>query len=413
MQRYSQIVLYLFLISIISGWLGLSMVKAQNEMNNLECLETFETFAYGNYSQNPRVIEPSSNSSWHRVASLPPQINRDFPIFNQVSTTRMIENREEIWITGSGVGFAVYNLNQQEWDLIPRTVYSTDYVVGQLFVANNGDIWGQNIPIAQQDDPEFEEIPLLSQLNETANRFEIPVDTMQASVLPQQVYNFPQSNGSTIPHIIVDNSGIFWIIVSNDGIYQFNPVTETYEKQASLDFSVSQATSSADDSLYLWSSNTQIPQSATLRERLTLPSNSVWNYSLDSRSLELIDLPDRDWPMFDGMLVNQSGQLWLGAIGFRDLDYTWYLVHPNTDEYLDNAGNYRWGPPRLLTESSDGRLWYVRYTDSSGDGTAWYNPQSGDGCLIMNLATNIVEDSNQQLWMVANGNLYRYSLNLE
>lgn len=380
-------------------------------MDNLECLETFETFAYGNYSQNPRVIEPSPNSSWHRVASLPPQINQDFPIFNQVSATRVINNQEEVWITGNGVGFAVYNINRQEWDLIPRTVYSTDYVVSQLFVANNGDIWGQNIPIPQQEDPEYGEIPLLSRFNETANRFEIPVVTVQASVLPQRGYFFPQSTYSNIPQVVIDNSGIFWIIVSNDGIYQFDPVTETYEKQASLDFSVSQATLSADDSLYLWSSSTQIPQSATFRERLTLPPNSVWHYSLESRSFTLIDLPDRDWPIFNGMLVNQSGQLWLGAIGFRDLDYTWHLIHPNTDEYLDNAGNYRWGPPRLLTESSDGRLWYVRYTDGGGDGTAWYDPQTGEGCLIMHHAANIVEDSNQQLWMVANGNLYRYSLN--
>lgn len=408
MQRYNQIVVYLFLISVISGWFGLSTVKAQDEMDNLECLETFETFAYGSYSQNPRVIEPSANSSWHRVVSLPSLINQDFPIFNQVSVTRRVDGYEEVWITGNGVDFAVYDLHRQEWVLISHNVFSTDYVVGKLFVGNDGAIWGQNIPIAQQGNREAQDIPLLSRFNEITDRFEVPENTIRGSVHPQRVDQFLQS---TLPDVIADNNGIFWIIISNDGIYQFNPVTETYEKQVNLEFSVNQVAVSEDGDFYFLSLNTPIQQSATFRERLTLPPNSIWHYSLESRSFTLIDLPDSDWPKFNGMLVNHSGQLWLGAIGFRDLDYTWYLVHPNTDEYLDNAGNYRWGPPRLLTESSDGRLWYVRYTDGSGDGTAWYNPQSGDGCLIMNLATNIVEDSNQQLWMVANGNLYRYSLN--
>ncbi|HEX2909091.1 MAG TPA: hypothetical protein VHO69_19615 [Phototrophicaceae bacterium] len=411
MQRYSQIALYLFLISIISGWLDSSQIKAQNEVGNRECLETFETFAYASYPQNPRVIEPSSHSSWYKVASLPSQINQDFPIFNQVRVTRMTDDSEEVWITGNGVGFAVYDVNHQEWKLIPRTVFSTDYVVGQLFVANDGAIWGQNIPTGQHVNPEFQEIPLLSRFNETTTRFEIPADTMHGSVLPQRASSIPQFAGSTIPHILVDNDGLFWLIVSNDGIYKFDPVLETYERQSGLDFSVSQAALSTDGSLYLWSPNTQIPPSASFRERLTLPSDSIWHFSLEARSFALIDLPDRDWPIFNGMLVAQSGQLWLGAIGFRDLDHTWHLIHPNIDEYLDNAGNYKWGPPRLITESSDGRLWYVRDTDGAGEGTAWYDPQLGEGCLIMHHAANIVEDANQQLWMVANGHLYRHSLN--
>jgi hypothetical protein len=57
-----------------------------------------------------------------------------------------------------------------------------------------------------------------------------------------------------------------------------------------------------------------------------------------------------------------------------------------------------------------GRKAYL-YTDGSGDGTAWYDPQSGEGCLIMNHAANIVEDAQNQLWMVTNGYLYRHSLN--
>lgn len=412
MQPYSQIVLYVILISIISGELGISSIMAENEISNRECLESFETFAYTDYqvTENRKITYPLSHSLWQRVVSLPPQIDQDFPIFNQVSVTRVIDDNEEVWIIGNGVGFAVYDVNQQEWDLISRTVFSTDYVVGKLFIANDGTVWGQNIPIAQQGNPEFQEIPLLSRFNEATNRFEIPEDMIRSFVLPQRGYYFPQSATSTIPHIHIDNTGIFWIIVSNDGIYQFDPVIETYEKQASLNFSVGQAALSTDGSLYLWTPNSQIQPSTTFRERLTLSEDSIWHFSSESRNLVLVDLPDEDWPVFHGLLVNQSGQLWLGSIGYRDLDDTWHLIHPYTEDFLNNAGNYRWGSPILVTESSDGRLWYVRYTDGGGDGTAWYDPQSGDGCLIVDQATNIVEDANQQLWMIANGNLYRHLL---
>jgi hypothetical protein len=45
-----------------------------------------------------------------------------------------------------------------------------------------------------------------------------------------------------------------------------------------------------------------------------------------------------------------------------------------------------------------------------GEGTAWYDPEAGKGCLFTNLASYIVEDANKQLWMVADGKLYRYPL---
>ena len=40
-------------------------------------------------------------------------------------------------------------------------------------------------------------------------------------------------------------------------------------------------------------------------------------------------------------------------------------------------------------ESSNGLLWYVEYHDMErlGEGTAWYDPEAGKGCLFTNLAS--------------------------
>jgi hypothetical protein len=88
------------------------------------------------------------------------------------------------------------------------------------------------------------------------------------------------------------------------------------------------------------------------------------------------------------------------------LDGSWHLIHPYPEQAFDHAGDYLWVPPSLLMESSDGKLWYNRYMDGQGDGTAWYDPKTGEGCLFADYPSTLIEDSKQQLWMAAGGKLY-------
>jgi hypothetical protein len=46
-------------------------------------------------------------------------------------------------------------------------------------------------------------------------------------------------------------------------------------------------------------------------------------------------------------------------------------------------------------------------------GTAWYNPETGEGCMFTSFSARITEDDQQQLWMFAGGKLYRLPLATE
>jgi hypothetical protein len=112
------------------------------------------------------------------------------------------------------------------------------------------------------------------------------------------------------------------------------------------------------------------------------------------------------------MLVDHKGRLWLGAMGYLDTNGRWRLIHPHPRENFKHLGEAFWTPPTLILESSNGLLWYTDAKDMSGigDGTAWYDPETRKGCLFTNLGSYMVEDAERQLWMSADGNLYRYPL---
>jgi hypothetical protein len=103
----------------------------------------------------------------------------------------------------------------------------------------------------------------------------------------------------------------------------------------------------------------------------------------------------------------------LGATGYRETDGQWVLIHEEAAAFLervDGGGySYVWGPAILIKQSSDGRLWYTRYQDTSGwvDGTAWFDPDTQTGCQFTNRFGSVVEDNEARIWFVADGILYR------
>jgi ligand-binding sensor domain-containing protein len=67
--------------------------------------------------------------------------------------------------------------------------------------------------------------------------------------------------------------------------------------------------------------------------------------------------------------------------------------------------DYRWKSPTILMESSDNRLWF-----ESENGLVWLDPSEGKWCWFTTVQSNIVEDEEHNLWMIANEKLYKYPL---
>lgn len=178
--------------------------------------------------------------------------------------------------------------------------------------------------------------------------------------------------------------------------YRYNPATETSERRVELsEYPVVFVALAPDGSIYF--SN---PIGVS---RGVVVEGMILQFIPETDEVTVVDFPDEPWPIFREMLFDRSGRLWLGSTGYRDLDGNWHLMIPNPEEAFEHAGEYWWVRPFLLTESSDGRLWYIRHVDGQGDGTAWYDPEIGEGCMFTDYPSNIVEDSNHQLWIIGGG----------
>lgn len=368
-----------------------------------ECIQSFHGYAYRaphNIIREKVLPLPP----WQIEATLPPQRFDDHYVgLIQVALTRLTDGHQEIWITEyvhDDPAMAIYTPTDQTWEVISPYIGETGLYVRLLFVTDDGTVWGRTDWNPGQEYAYLETVPVLSRFSENTRRFELAEGVLEIPLVQERDY-FNSTK------IVLDDHNIFWIFAENDGIYRYDPVTQTTERQVDLPNSQVYAVSlSPDGSIYF--EKNRWDGGLTYR----LAENTLFQFFTETGAIAPIDIPDDEWPLFTGLLADRSGRLWLGSIGYRDLDGRWHLLHPNPNEFFDHLGQYYWFPPSLIRESSDGRLWFARFLDTGEvDGAAWYDPSTGEGCMFTNQYAEVVEDSEQQLWLMADGTLYRYPLN--
>jgi len=365
-----------------------------------ECIQSFDTFAYR------AALDTSLKSTrllpaWQIEAVIPfPESERNHSSFIYPQITRYVTGQQEVWLILVNT-VAIYRPKTQDWEMVSRQIENTDFVVDALFVTQDQTVWGKPGWNPAEEHPNTEGMPVLSKFNETARRFEVVRGMLDLPFVTERNYY-------RLTEIVLDNQNIFWIFAEDDGIYRYDPSIKIVEKRQDMpDLQIVDAALSTDGSIYFqvhgWSEEAPFQ----------LLENTLFQFSPGTNTITPVNMPDGQWPIFSGLLVDHRGRLWLGSIGYRDTDGIWHLVHPHPEEYFDHLGDYMWSPATLIFESSDGVLWYRRYLDSSGwaEGIAWYDPKTEEGCLLTNQYTNIVEDSEQQLWIAADGKLYRHPVN--
>lgn len=379
------------------------------------CIKPFPEFAYSgpnlNQGADAKIIAPSQ--PWQIETTLPFHESEGYFVSSiDTEATRSVNGHQEIWLiehlfpTESRKReknlFLIYYPESQEWKFISADIGTTGLFVQDLFVTSDGSIWGKIV--WNSINPSLKEVPVLSKFDDDKQRFEFLNGVLKIPWAENNAPYFPW------PEIIVDSRDIFWFFVQNDGLYRYDPVSQRTEKQASLpNLGITQATLSLDGSIYFEIYNEKVYSEESF---FRIVDGMLFQFIPDTKEIITLKIPTEPWPIFSGMLVDSNARLWLGAIGYREQNGTWHLIHPNPKQYLAaSAGDIYMAPPSLMLESSDGVLWYQKPLDDiRASGTAWYDPQTGDGCMFTNLATNIVEDSLRQLWLVGNGKLYKYVL---
>lgn len=155
---------------------------------------------------------------------------------------------------------------------------------------------------------------------------------------------------------------------------------------------------SRDDTLFLWNKK----------------EDSLIQYNLEKNSYKILDIPagllSSDDPTNAGgsLFLDSTNKLWLTDYGWADLSSSrlvWHKIVRSPIFIHQQLGNgiVVWTHPDFSIDTQDGRLWY-----SSLRGSGWVNPDTAQWCLFTTYQSNIVEDSEHNLWIAVDGNLYKY-----
>lgn len=384
MNKLSQIhVSMLFLL--LSNFGGNIPTQIQVSPND-QCITSFERFAfYGPRSEEMQEILPLS--PWQHIAALPTDLRVEMSRVNS-------QGQQEIWLIGGEGGtssqpvMSIFQPETQVLETFSNDVENTGFFVRHLFVTQDGAVWGEVSWTSVSHRSSLNLMPVLSRFNELTRRFELVDNVLEISVRRREI---------DWKKVILDHNDNFWIFAKNDAIYQYSPQDQLLTRHADLeDTIVHHVAVAPDGSLYF---NRQSVSDALLDMHL-------FRFRPETDQIETISLPS-GWSAFDGILFDRQGQLWLGSNGYRDLNGEWHFMRPYLQVPEEGVG--RWGFPTLMLESTDGRHWYQLWMDSSfrAQGSAWYNPETNSGCLFTNIPSTIVEDSEHQLWIAVNENLYR------
>ncbi len=273
------------------------------------------------------------------------------------------------------------NFRHPEWTNIER-----------LFVSSDGTIWGSITDASLLGEDNH---PLLVRFNDSTDRFEFVPD--KDGLLGVQEAHRINAN------IVEDQSGRLWFFASNPDftegtLYSFDP--KTYEAQTHDEAQKNRigsyfAAGPDGDIWYLTSSGVDRYNPAT-------GDTSFYNY------------PYQDNWGAHKLYFDRSGNLWLDGNGWLDLSnddahvwnkvlaspiFTYEAPHPE-------RGRYHAGNPGIPFQSSNGLYWF-----SETGGLLRLDLEKEEWCLMSRgEGSNIVEDVNNNLWMIADGKLYKYLL---
>lgn len=401
---------WIFLVLVILFFIVIMYIMKGRQLftANASCIKPFHEFAYLPDETSRPVPEILPAPPWQVEATIPALENTTYNTLDiQIELARTKNGKQEIWLFknpfDSGIGtikregsFVIYHPQTQTWEEVSAIIGGTNLVVRDIFVTSDGNVWGQIGTDQPHSTPTMS--PVLARFNESTQRFEAATGGLEITI---------RLNSGLLSHlleIVLDKQDIFWIFGPNDGIYRYDPQTQTTKRQTDLPNKEIDRLSTAlasDGSIYF--------QDKSISEA----EEFLFQFIPETGEIVTLDVLREPWETSSGMLVDRRGRLWLGAMGYMETDGSWHLLHRDAPNVWENRSEFLyWSPPTLLFESSNGLLWYTEYHDMErlGEGSAWYNPETGQGCLFTNIASYIVEDAENQLWIVADGKLYRYPL---
>ncbi len=407
LSKMNRIFIVSFIILLIPACMT-SQNTEQSNLSSMKCYNSFQEFAY----ILPEYHEYRSGlptEPWKIESNFPSELVKDYDIQwpnIRVMFSRSVNGNPEIWLANpsrfledDAQSIFVYHPESGEWFTIPDNVEDTNTFIRGVYQAGNGTIWGWN---GWEQSTIEQNSPVFSIFNEQTKQFEF---------IPGMLERPMTDEGKNISHgALFDSQGNIWILVSNDGLYLYDPVSQTTTKQIFLpEMTISNFSMLSNDTIYL-TDNTYMQRTTGNTKRGNF-SGMLYQFFPENDEILEVGIPDQPWPWFGSMVETSDQKVWFSAIGYHDLsDGSWHLSHPDPEYAFERAGYQGFSSPNIILESSDGILWFNKENEDMFTGTAWYNPETGKGCMFTSFSARIIEDDQQQLWMFAAGKLYRLSL---
>lgn len=323
-----------------------------------------------------------------------PQLLTGNPLLGQARSL-VIRSENEIWLVNMRYDLIRYRLDVNE--ITTYTVQTEDdaFVPTDLLVDPDGTLWGIGVVGVTKHVKRFD--TLLSQYDPTQDRF-VPVLDKSGLLIDMR-----PGMGQTFA---ADADGRLWV-VANNALYSFDPTanTATLVLDEPEGYLLYDLTIAQDGTLWLAAYPAQEEMSVILHydpvhgEIIKINSASGWD------TIDYLDL-----------YIDPNNRLWANDYGWLDLTTTpqpqWHPLTRSTyfitDRGMSFESLYEWSRPYQAYQSSDGILWY-----SSIAGLVRFDPALEDWCLIATITGPVVEDLHHNLWLVGNGQIYKYPLSSE
>ena len=415
--------LCLFLLSCIT----LSTCNVHNEKQSTKDISTN---SIENNNENQNCISPIYNNYYYAIRKqekdillpgndffqLPPEpwsVVADISGFEVLETedievedidlvlVRNIDTGVELWFQDNTFEdesnkyiYIIYSISDGNIKLV-----KTDF--NSLILDQNGRVWGNNNgyfhAVSLYGLPES---TLLGLYNDSINDFSIVEDLadIETGINIRDDFFF-----STV---FFDKSNKLWVYVPGGSLYSYDlhsgEITKNFDELLLLK-SVALA---PDGNIYFLIST--LPKEAHTEDYYYIA-----RFNPNAMEIENIDLQYLLEPYpkyYQTIIVDHTGRLWLDNVAFMNIydnSYAgWYqikrdsvFISPSSEYYTD----YRYKRADVLLESSDGKIWYRH----NNNGMIYLDPDQGTWCWFTTYKSNIIEDLEGNLWMIADGKLYK------
>jgi len=269
-------------------------------------------------------------------------------------------------------------------------------VAGNLFVTHDGSLWARLI--TKQD------YSILARYDSQKDQFKIVTDRDKLLAPPTDIET--TWNGRTQPVLGETPDGKL-VVALNGEIYLYNQATNQakriLDRNRGLD--VNSIAVSKDGHVWYTTGNELSireldPTNDTLRDYGPPPGVMADDpgdlFNLVSKAIE----------------IDRAGQIWVSDFGWleptdQETRYAWRPISRSSIfiSIYDPEYEYLWIRPDAVYQFSDGNMWY-----RSGIGIVQFNMQTSEWCWKATESGPLAEDANGNLWLVANGQIYKYKL---